>query len=46
MLSNNNYSIAVDAMGGDDSPEKVIDGCKIFLNNYDNVHLIILVMRI
>ena len=26
-------SIAIDAMGGDHSPNKVIEGAKIFLNN-------------
>ena len=34
-------SIAVDAMGGDNSPLKVIKGCEIFLNNNKNVKLII-----
>ena len=34
-------SIAIDAMGGDDSPNKVIEGCKIFLKNNKNVKLII-----
>ena len=34
-------SIAIDAMGGDNSPSKVIEGCDIFLNDNDNVRLII-----
>ena len=34
-------SIAIDAMGGDHSPNKIIEGCKIFLNNTKNVKLII-----
>ena len=34
-------NIAIDAMGGDDSPNKVIEGCEIFLNNHNNVHLVI-----
>ena len=34
-------SIAVDAMGGERSPEKVIKGCEIFLDNNSNVELII-----
>ena len=29
-------SIAIDAMGGDNSPDKTIEGIKIFLNNYKN----------
>ena len=27
-------SIAIDAMGGDNSPDKTIEGVKIFLNKY------------
>ena len=34
-------SIAVDAMGGDQSPNKVIKGCEIFLNKNKNVKLIV-----
>ena len=34
-------SIAIDAMGGDRAPNKVIEGCEIFLNNNKNVKLII-----
>ena len=34
-------SIAIDAMGGDNSPSKVIEGCEIFLNNNNNVKLFI-----
>ena len=34
-------TIAVDAMGGSDSPNKTIKGCEIFLNNNKNVKLII-----
>ena len=34
-------SIAIDAMGGDNAPSKVIEGCDIFLNDNDNVRLII-----
>ena len=34
-------TIAVDAMGGENSPTKVIKGCEIFLNNNKNVKLII-----
>jgi len=41
MSQNNNFTIAVDAMGGDNSPHKVIMGCKIFLKNNDNTKLII-----
>ncbi len=29
-------SIAIDAMGGDNSPDKIMEGIKIFLNNYDS----------
>ena len=36
-----NYSIAIDAMGGDNSPKKIIDGCDIFLKENDNTNLII-----
>ena len=32
-MSNKNYSIAIDGMGGDNSPDKVIEGCEIFLND-------------
>ena len=41
MLSDKYQSIAIDAMGGDNSPDKVIEGCKIFLDSYDNVKLIL-----
>jgi len=34
-------TIAIDAMGGDNSPTKVIKGCELFLNNNKNVKLII-----
>jgi len=34
-------NIAIDAMGGDNSPAKVIKGCEIFLNDNKNVNLII-----
>ena len=34
-------SIAIDAMGGDNSPSKVIEGCEIFLNDNNNVKLFI-----
>ena len=34
-------TIAVDAMGGDNSPKKTIEGCEIFLNNNSNVKLVI-----
>ena len=29
-------SIAIDAMGGDNSPDKTIEGVKIFINKYKN----------
>ena len=29
-------SIAIDAMGGDNSPNKTIEGVKIFLDKYKN----------
>ena len=41
MSKNTNFYIAVDAMGGDNSPEKVINGIKLFLNNNNDVKLII-----
>ena len=41
MSINKTYSIAVDAMGGDNSPDKVIEGCKLFLKNKLNAKLII-----
>jgi len=41
MSKNINFCIAVDAMGGDDSPEKVINGSKLFLDNNKDVKLII-----
>ena len=34
-------NIAVDAMGGDNSPTKVIRGCELFLNNNNDIKLII-----
>ena len=34
-------NIAVDAMGGDNSPTKVIKGCEIFLNYNKKIKLII-----
>ena len=40
-MNENHISIAVDAMGGDNSPEKTIKGCVIFLNNNSNIKLII-----
>ncbi len=40
-MNQNQITIAVDAMGGDNSPEKTIKGCEIFLNNNSNVKLII-----
>ena len=38
-MKQNYISIAVDAMGGDNAPEKIIDGCEIFLNNKLKRHL-------
>ena len=40
-MNENQITIVVDAMGGDNSPEKAINGCEIFLNNNSNVKLII-----
>ena len=40
-MNENQISIAVDVMGGDNSPEKTIKGCEIFLNNNSNVELVI-----
>ena len=40
-MNENQITIVVDAMGGDNSPEKTIKGCEIFLNNNSNVKLII-----
>ena len=40
-MNHNQITIAVDAMGGDNSPEKTIKGCEIFLNTNSNVKLII-----
>ena len=40
-MNGNQITIVVDAMGGDNSPEKTIKGCEIFLNNNLNVKLII-----
>ena len=34
-------SIAIDAMGGDNSPDKTIKGIKIFLNNNNNKDFIL-----
>ncbi len=40
-MKENQITIVVDAMGGDNSPEKTIKGCQIFLNYNSNVKLII-----
>ena len=40
-MTNNQKTIAIDAMGGENSPTKIIEGCKIFLKNNINVKLII-----
>jgi glycerol-3-phosphate acyltransferase PlsX len=40
-MEQNQIAIAVDAMGGDNSPNKAIRGCEIYLNHNDNVKLII-----
>jgi len=31
-MSSSNYTIAIDAMGGDNSPDKIVEGIKFFLN--------------
>ena len=40
-MNQNHITIAIDAMGGDNSPNKVIKGCEIFLNDKKTVKLII-----
>ena len=35
-MNENQITIVVDAMGSDNSPEKTIKGCEIFLNNNSN----------
>lgn len=40
-MNQNQITIAVDAMGGDNSPEKAIKGCEIFFNRNSKVKLII-----
>ena len=40
-MNQSNITIAVDAMGGDNSPTKVIKGCEIFLKSNQNVKLTI-----
>ena len=40
-MNQNHITIAIDAMGGDNSPNKVIKGCEIFLKDNKNVKLII-----
>ena len=40
-MNDTQINIAIDAMGGDDSPTKVIKGCEIFLNNNKKTKLII-----
>ena len=40
-MNQNHINIAIDAMGGDNSPNKVIKGCEIFLNDNKAVKLII-----
>ena len=41
MSLNNKFHIAIDAMGGDNSPKKVIEGCKIFLEKNENTNLVV-----
>ena len=33
------FSIAVDAMGGDNAPEKVLEGINLLFENKINVHI-------
>ena len=40
-MNQNHITIVIDAMGGDNSPNKVIKGCEIFLNDNKNINLII-----
>ncbi|PPR46405.1 MAG: Phosphate acyltransferase [Alphaproteobacteria bacterium MarineAlpha5_Bin9] len=40
-MNNNNITIAIDAMGGENSPFKTLKGSEIFLNNKNNVYLYI-----
>ena len=40
-MSQNNITIAIDAMGGENSPSKVIKGCELFLDKNKNVELTI-----
>jgi len=40
-MNHNLITIAIDAMGGDNSPTKIIKGCEIFLRNNKNIKLII-----
>ena len=40
-MNDNQINIAIDAMGGDNSPTKVIKGCEIFLHDNKNIKLII-----
>ena len=40
-MNQNPITIAIDAMGGDNSPAKVIEGCEIFLYENSNVNLVI-----
>ena len=32
-MSSFNYTIAIDAMGGENSPDKIIEGLSLFLND-------------
>jgi glycerol-3-phosphate acyltransferase PlsX len=40
-MNSKQITIAVDAMGGDDSPLKVLKGVEIFLKNHKNVNIIL-----
>ena len=40
-MNNKDITIAVDAMGGDNSPYKSLKGVEIFLSKYDNVKVIL-----
>ena len=40
-MNHNQITIAVDAMGGNNSPDKVIKGCEIFLKLNNDSNLVI-----
>ena len=41
-MNQHSITIAIDAMGGDDSPFKCLKGTEIFTNNFDDAKIILI----